>query len=190
LIIGEATVRRSSLLAALAAGLLVGTAPAVAAAGTASSVPGQAVAGDDTGTVCKATEKTVNGGMTTFVADMRRISAMAQSGDLAGAQTTAKHAGATLAGIAKQLRVNAKSANDANVKKTVGQLAKEFEHLGGQVANLTTGPHGLDTSRLVQLANQMAALCGVKVPGVPTGAPPGGMPSDVPSGGSSPTIGG
>ncbi len=186
--------RRSSLLAALAAGLLVGTAPAVAAAGPASSASGRAapaLAGDDTAAVCKATEKTVNGGLTSFVADMRHISAKAQSGDLAGAQTTAKHAGATLAGIAKQLRMNGKNANDANVKKTVDQLAKEFDNLGGQVSNLT-GPQRLDTSRLVQLANQMAALCGVKprAPGVPSGGPPGVVPSGVPSGGSGPTIGG
>jgi peptidoglycan hydrolase CwlO-like protein len=164
--------RRSSLVTAFTVVLVAAAAPM--AVGSAA-MAGALTASDDNATVCRATQKTVSEGLEVFVKDMEDVSAKARSGDLEGAQTTVRHAGTALVDVSKQLREDAKNADDATLKETVNDLATEFESLGKQLTDLT-GLQNFDTAELDKLADKMGELCGVTPsPGAPP--PSGGLPS-------------
>jgi hypothetical protein len=147
-------------------------------AGTPVIRPGHALAepealADDNATVCRETSETVNTGLKDFVTDMQQVSTQAQSGDLAAADETVRHAGTTLTAIGAKLREQG-DADDATLRQAVADLAAEFGSLGGQMTGLA-GLQAFDTTRLAQLADQMSRLCGI------TPSPGSSFPEPLPS---------
>jgi hypothetical protein len=143
-----------------------------------------AAARDDTPTVCAAVYKTIATGEDQFLADMQQVSNLANSGDLAGAESAVKTAGADLTTLASQLRQNAAKADDPNAKNAINQLAAELDSLGGTLNTGLTGVQNFDGSKLDSLAQSVSTLCGTPLP-TPTRS--FGVPSKAPSGNPSPT---
>src|SRR6185295_15855480 len=83
-----------------------------------------------TAAICQDTAKIVVLGLQMFVGQMERVSAQARAGDLVGADLAVKDAGAGLAIVAGQLRRDAADAEDGTLRRTIGDMAAEFERLG------------------------------------------------------------
>jgi len=143
-----------------------------------------AAARDDTPTVCTAVYKTIATGEDKFLADMQQVSNLANSGDLAGAESAVKTAGADLTTLASQLRQDAAKADDPNTKNAINQLAAELDSLGNTLNTGLTGLQNFDGSKLDSLAKSVSTLCGTPLP-TPTRS--FGVPSKAPSGNPSPT---
>jgi hypothetical protein len=135
--------------------------------------------------ICQDTAKIVVLGLQMFVGQMERVSAQARTGDLVGADLAVKDAGAGLAVVAAQLRRDAADAEDVTLRKTITDMAAEFERLGTGLSGLTALP-GFDAAALDSMASRMGVLCG------PTPKPTGpvlptqtahGVPAPSPAGG-------
>lgn len=121
-----------------------------------------AQARDNTSTVCQTTATTVETGLQTFVGQMKQVSTQASAGDLVGANATVKQAGATLSGIATQLRQQ-NNADNAQLKTSLDQLAAQFDVLAGQLTDLT-GLQNFDTGPIDKLGTQISGICGPNAP--------------------------
>ncbi|MDI1459727.1 hypothetical protein QEZ54_01980 [Catellatospora sp. KI3] len=140
------------------AAILATTALAAAtlAAAPAAAVPGSA---EPTPAVCVKTAKTVEDGLTDFAAELSDVTQAADSGDLSGAEKSVRKAGDALVALAEDLRKDAAGADAADVRKTLGELADEFETQGKQLDTLKDLQE-LDVSRIDELSDQMIAICG------------------------------
>ena len=181
-------IARGPVLAVLIVALVGLTAgPAVAA--RRGDVPAARRAGptvgDDTSAVCAATARTVSEGLDKFVAAMQAVSTAAGQGDLVAAERAVRSGGVNLVDIAVKLRKDGANADDAQLKRTVADLAAEFERLGRSLTTLTA-LQTFDTTALDGLAGRMGDLCGgvtapTPGPGEPSGAPTAG-PQPYPTG--------
>ena len=186
---GMRGIARGPVLAVLIVAAVVGLTTGPAAAGrrgdaTAARRPGPTVR-DDTSTVCAATAKTVSEGLDKFVAAMQAVSTAAGQGDLVGAERAVRSGGVNLVEIAVRLRKDGVNADDTQLKRTVTDLAAEFERLGRSLTTLTA-LQTFDTTALDGLAGRMGDLCGgvtapTPGPGEPSGAPTAG-PQPYPTG--------
>ncbi|GHJ50063.1 hypothetical protein Cs7R123_74050 [Catellatospora sp. TT07R-123] len=154
---------RAAILAttALTAAALVG-APAASAAAAATR-PG---AVEPTPAICAKTAKTVEDGLTEFAAQLSDVTQAADSGNLTGAEKSVRKAGDALVALADDLRADAATADAADVRSTLGQLADEFESQGKQLDTLKDLQE-LDVSRIDALSDQMIAICGASTAPVP-----------------------
>jgi len=150
---------------------------------TATRRPGPTVR-DDTSAVCIATAKTVSEGLDKFVAAMQAVSTAAGQGDLVAAERAVQSGGVNLVEIAVKLRRDGVNADDTQLKRTVADLAAEFERLGRSLTNLTA-LQTFDTTQLDGLASRMGDLCA----GVTAPTPGPGEPSGTPRPSGDPTAG-
>ena len=137
-------------------------------------------AADDNPTVCREVGETLNTGLEQFVADMEQVSSQAQSGDLASAESTVRHAGGILSDMASKLYVQG-DADDPALHKAVADLAAELASLGAQLNSLS-GLQAFETSKLGELADAVGKICGTTFgpsasPSASPGASPGASPT-------------
>jgi len=157
-------------------------AAAVMLAVTGIAVPASAnvhrAALDDNPTVCAATAKTLQDGLNEFSATMSDVSQRASKGDLAGAETGVKTAGADLVALGVAVHQQAAKADDANLKTTANDLGTELEKLGTALNSLTA-LQSFNTTNLETAAQKLSSICGVQVlpsegsasPGAPAPTP-------------------
>ncbi|MBV1848898.1 hypothetical protein [Catellatospora tritici] len=151
--------RRLCSRAAILAATALAAATLSAAPAAAATPPG---AVEPTPAICAKTAKTVEDGLTEFAAELSDVTQAADSGDLSGAEKSVRKAGDALVALGADLRKDASTADAADVRKTLGQLADEFEKQGKQLDTLKDLQE-LDVSRIDELSDQMIALCGASV---------------------------
>jgi hypothetical protein len=116
---------------------------------------------------------------------MQAVSTAAGQGDLVAAEKAVRAGGVDLVEIAVKLRLDGADADNAQLKRTVADLAAEFERLGRSLTSLTS-LQTFDTTALDGLASRMGDLCGDET--APTPGPGGTAPTPGP-GGAAPTPG-
>ncbi|BCJ72577.1 hypothetical protein CS0771_21210 [Catellatospora sp. IY07-71] len=121
-----------------------------------SAVP--AAAAEPTPAVCTKTAKTVEDGLTVFARELSNVTKAADSGDMTAADQSVKKAGTSLVDLAANLRTDAATADAADVKTTLGQLADEFEAQGKSLTTVES-LQKLDVTRIDALSDQMIAIC-------------------------------
>jgi hypothetical protein len=117
---------------------------------------------DDNATVCAATAKTLQDGLNKFSATMSDVSQRASKGDLAGAETQVKAAGADLVALGASVHQQAAKADDANLKTAANDLGTELDKLGTALNSLTA-LQSFDTTNLETAARKLSTICGVQV---------------------------
>ncbi|MEV4411069.1 hypothetical protein [Catellatospora sp. NPDC049609] len=132
----------------------------LAALGLGSSA---AAAAEPTPQVCTKTAKTVEDGLTVFARELTKVTQAADSGDLPAAERSVQSAGDSLVDLAANLRTDAATADAADVKSTLGQLADEFETQGKSLTTVES-LQNLDVTRIDALSDQMIAICGAANP--------------------------
>ncbi|GAA1375932.1 hypothetical protein [Catellatospora chokoriensis] len=128
-----------------------------------SAVP---AAAEPTPQVCTKTAKTVEDGLSQFATELSKVTAAADSGNMAAANQSVKAAGGELVDLAANLRTDAASADAADVKTTLGQLADEFEAQGKSLTDMSS-LQKLDVTKIDALSDKMIAICGAASSGTP-----------------------
>ena len=119
--------KRVIVVSASVLALLAG--PSVAAhAAQPSTTPAS-----DTATVCDVSGATVVKGLTAFTKELDKAGASATSGDLVAADASLKQSGAMLIDLAGKLRKDVETAQSAELRKAVEDVAKEMEIQGGNL---------------------------------------------------------
>jgi hypothetical protein len=115
--------------------------------------------GSDTATVCDVSGATVVKGLTAFTQELDKAGASATSGDLAAADSSLKVSGAMLIDLAGKLRKDVETAQSAELRQAVEEVAKEMEIQGG---NLSGGPSTLrnfSTQGIEDLSERVNEIC-------------------------------
>jgi hypothetical protein len=153
--------KRLVITTACSVALLGAAAPAFAdATPTPTPLPSISISMDqNTREVCTKSAATVTKGVSDFTAELGKVSAAAQTGDLAAAEKAVMNAGAVLVSLSGELRSDAQAANNPEVKTALEDVATEFQKLGTSLDGLTS-LQNFNTDKLEQLADRMSLLCG------------------------------
>jgi hypothetical protein len=145
--------KRVIAVTASALALLAG--PSAAAAHAAQP---QATPGSDTATVCDISGATVVKGLTDFTRELDKAGASATAGDAAAADVSLKQSGAMLIDLAGKLRKDVQTAQSAELKKAVEDVAREMEI---QAANLigTGRLRDFTTQCITDLSDRVNEIC-------------------------------
>lgn len=144
--------KRIIVVSATALALLAG--PSVAAqAAQPSTTPAS-----DTATVCDVSGATVVKGLTAFTKELDKAGAAATSGDVAGADASLKASGAMLIDLAGKLRKDVETAQSAELRKAVEDVAKEMEIQGGNLGGQGT-LQDFNTKGIEDLSEKVNEIC-------------------------------
>ncbi len=113
----------------------------------------------NTAEVCDTSRETVNTGIQKFTDELEKAGTLATNGDLVGAEQSVKQSGTILIQLADDLREDATTAQNVELKTALDDVAKELDTLGGSLNSLTS-LQNFDTSRLETLAKRVAEICG------------------------------
>lgn len=152
--------KRVIVVSAFALALLAGPSAAAHAAQPSTQPP--APPATDTGTVCDVSGATVAKGLTAFMKELDKAGAAATSGDIAASQTSLKQSGTLLTDLAGKLRKDVETAQSAELKKAVEDVAKEMEIQGGNLSG-NPGSQGslqnFNTKGIEDLSEKVNEIC-------------------------------